>query len=261
MDINGDGLLDFVRSYKLNPACDPQVGEDPAEKADVKFVYLNTGNGWATSTAYTLPAYIAEGDTTAGAPCYFTGEFIYNEYGNWRGNGQQKQDVVSVVNNSKGGMTSLLYWSSAKYPTATSNRELPISLLVATEMGMSDGQGTTATTSYEYTSGRMFLTQGVRDKKFAGFGYVKATTPDSITTTFYDQANSTDTTAGEQSDGYGQINHPYRKDVADTSENVKQRTFYRWDTTKQGESTFVGLGREIIWDFASNGTHQDKATD
>ena len=52
VDVNGDGIPDFVRSYNAQgSAVLPESGTQ-------QFVYLNTGDGWATSTAYTLPYII-----------------------------------------------------------------------------------------------------------------------------------------------------------------------------------------------------------
>jgi hypothetical protein len=88
-DINGDALPDFIRAYKVGAG----DGCSGAEVGDVKEVYLNTGSGWATSTAYALPAYI----TTC-----VSGAITNDEYGNFYGNGQQQQDVLSSVTNPKG---------------------------------------------------------------------------------------------------------------------------------------------------------------
>jgi hypothetical protein len=119
IDINGDGLPDMVRAYQ-----NPSGGHtcSGAEVADIKEVFLNTGHGWATSTAYTLPAYI----TYCGSNNFITS----NEYVNFNGNGEQNQDVLSAVINSKGGMVSVTY-----VPTggSSSNKELPISLLTTTQ--------------------------------------------------------------------------------------------------------------------------------
>ena len=70
------------------------------------------------------------------------------------------------------------------------------------------------------------------------------------------------TTLGEQADGYPQINHPFRKDILDLSGNLIQSNFYRWDSLSRGNgSSFVNLGRQVEQDYASDGTHKDKATD
>ena len=67
---------------------------------------------------------------------------------------------------------------------------------------------------------------------------------------------------GEQADGYPQIDHLFRKDVLDLSSNLIQSNFYRWDSLLRGNgSSFVNLGRQVEQDYASDGTHRDKATD
>jgi RHS repeat-associated protein len=252
MDINGDGLPDLVRAYQ-NTTVGPNACNGP-EKADVKAVYLNTGNGWATSSAYTLPAYIMScGANGNGAPM-----MVFNEYGNWTGNGQMYQDVLTKVNNPKGGWTNIGYGTTGG---AVANPESPISLLVASQVGIYDGLGNAATTTYSYSGGKLYLASGVRDRKFAGFAISTTTAPDSVTATHYDQGDTIDTAAGEQTDGYAQINHPFRKDVFDLSNNLKQRTYLRWDTISHGSSTAVVLGRQMVEDFATDGTHRDKATD
>src|SRR5262249_13920476 len=86
--------------------------------------------------------------------------------------------------------------------------------------------------------------------------------PDSVTKTYFDQGVGTNTALGEQADGYGQINFPFRKDVLDLAGNLVQKTFYRWDTTTNGNNgTFVNLGRQVTQDYAVSGTHRDSATD
>ena len=40
-----------------------------------------------------------------------------------------------------------------------------------------------------------------------------------------------------------------------------QKTFFQWNAARHGNSQFVGLTRQIEQDYASSGSHQDKATD
>jgi RHS repeat-associated protein len=232
MDINGDGLPDLVRAYKNTTGCS-------GEAADVKGVWLNTGSGWATSTAYTLPAYIVSCNASAGS-------LQNNEYVNFNGNGQFPQDVLSKVLNVKGGTTNVGYQQSA---SKSLNPGAAVSLLVAATTTTNDNNGTYATTSYTYTGGAWYTASGVRDRQFAGFSKVVATNPDSIVTSYFSQA------------ALPFLNRPIRKDIADLSSNLKQSTLYRWDTAAHADSTFVGLGRQITEDYASDGTHRDKDTD
>jgi hypothetical protein len=136
MDMNGDGLPDFVRSYDV--AHGSPCVTDGYEVANVHVVYLNTGSGWATSTAYTLPD---------NAFCNERGSLNNKEYGNWTGNGQMNQDVLSEVTSPKGGSTSVTYTPSTQLGT---NPQLPVSLLVVTQTVANDGLGNTITTTYSY---------------------------------------------------------------------------------------------------------------
>ena len=104
-DINGDGLPDFIHSYQMSYTT-KNGGVASGENGTYNTVSINTGNGWATSTAYTLPSTIVTGHVTSGN---WDGTFTYNEYGNWIGNGQFAQDVMTTVSNSKGGQTSVTY--------------------------------------------------------------------------------------------------------------------------------------------------------
>lgn len=235
------------------------TGVAQGEVATVKQVLLNTGNGWATSTAYTLPEYIVYGVVDSSSPCNFTGVFSHREYSNWIGNGQMKQDVMTRSTSAKGAEKSIIYTPSTQLGT---NPELPASLLVVTEMGESDGFGNTATTSYQYSGGKVYLANGIRDRKFAGFALSTSTSPDSVAVTYFSQGTGLNTTLGEQTNGYAQINRPFRKDLFDLSNVLKKHTYYRWDSSTIASSTFVGLGRELILDYATDGsTHRDKGTD
>lgn len=230
MDMNGDGLNDLVRSY-LGASGGGCVG---TEVADVKAVYLNTGSGWATTTRYTLPAYIST--CNAG-----TSTIAYNEYVNFFGNGQMKQDVITNVTNPKGGSVAITYAMVGNVGSAI--RVLGVATTTA-----NDGLGNYATTTYSYSNGHWYNTT-VRDRRFAGFSPVTTTNPDSIVTTYYGQNT------------LARIGRPTRTDIADTSGNLKQRTLYRWDTVEHASSTFIGLGRQVTLDYAADGTHRDKATD
>jgi RHS repeat-associated protein len=246
MDLNGDGLIDFVRKYNVTASgsCSREVGT-------ASIVMLNTGSGWATSTAYTLPQYITSGDSSSN-PC------TYKEYSNWYGNGQMQQDVISTVTYPKGGSTSVTYGLTS---LLGGNSGLPYSLLVVTSLVNHNGQGSNETKNYSYKGGLQYLPDYGVDRKFSGFASTTETNSDRVTTTYYNQADVVDTTIGERSDGYAQINHPFRVDIFSALSALVKKTFNRWDIYSHGNSTFVGLGRQIVQTYAADGTHRDSATD
>lgn len=253
LDINGDGLPDFVRSYST-PSYTTSVAPD-IEIASVHVVLLNTGSGWATSTAYSLPGDIATGMVDSNI---WSGVVKYSEYANWHGNGQHYQDVISNINYSRGGSTDVLY-----KPTATStNPELPISFLAVSKITNNDNKGHSSETSYTYEGGKMYFAQGVRERKFAGFQKVTETNPTTIVKTYYNQGDSVYSALGEQSDGYAQIGRPYREDYIDPSNSaIVRQKFYRWDTDAVGSTTIVHLGRTIQQDTITAGGHADRAVE
>lgn len=248
LDINGDGYLDIVRAYKGSPQSSPSR---QVESADIKYVYLNTGSGWATSTAYTLPEYIMSAIANE--------EMKFNEYANWTGNGQNNQDVLATTTYPTGGKTIAEYTKSAMLGT---NPELPISLLVVTKLTTTDVTGRSFNRTYTYSGGKMYLADGVRERKFAGFYNITETTPHAVTRTYFNQGDSINTAEGEQSDGYAQTNRPFREDILDSmGAATLQRTYFRWDTATTGGSTHLGLGRKMEWSMGTAGAHKDRATE
>jgi len=250
VDVNGDGLPDFVRSYSaVGSAGLPEGGSS-------QFVYLNTGSGWATSTAYTLPYIInnPSGSTSV----------TYQELANFQGNGQQYQDVLSTVTYPKGGSTNVTYGYTSQSGT---NPQLPYNLLVVTKLVNHDALGSNEETDYAYSGGLQYLPANVFDRKFAGFASVTASTPLATTITYYSQgATSTAIVSGDQSDGYAQIGHPYREDILNpANNNLVQRTFYRWDadtTSVVSTSTFPTSSIAGYWPLdESSGIAHDSTVD
>lgn len=237
-DINGDGLPDFLHLYTLDNTITSASVPQP-DAGTYNDVLLNTGHGWATTTAYGTLGKI----TTARAPAgVWSGSFEYNEYGNWNGNGQQNQDVLQTILYPKGGSTTVTYGYTAQSGT---NPELPYSLLVVTSVINRDSRGGSEETIYAYAGGKQYVADGVFDRKFAGFSTITKTRANSITTTYYHQADSANTGAGEQNDSVDRIGQPFREDIADSSGTIVERTFFRWDadtsvstTTTSSTTTF-----------------------
>jgi RHS repeat-associated protein len=254
VDVNGDGLPDFIRSYSM-PAGN---GDGLPEIGSFQFVYLNTGSGWATSTAYSLPT-IVQGFVVT---CCSSSHTVYTELANFNGNGQQYQDVLATITYPKGGSSAITYGYSAQ---TGNNPQLPISLLTVTKVVTSDNNGNSSETDYSYSGGLQFYNSAFpQDRKFAGFYTITETHPDYIVKTYFNQGDGTTTTSstdGELTDAYAQIGDPFRIDVKNTSGTLVRKTLNTWNSTSQGSTTFNTLGEQTVQDFASDGTHQDKITD
>jgi len=250
IDINGDGLPDFVHAFQNSTS----TGNPNDEAGTYSVVMLNTGNGWATTTVYGSLSPVTTGSATA------TGGQCFNEYANWTGNGQNKQDVISTITYPQGGLSNISYTKSAQ----GNNANLPITLLAVSSIVTNDGFGNTAEKDYTYSGGKMYTALGVRDQKFAGFANSTETDAQTKTTTYYDQGDTIDTSSGEQNDGYGQIGHPFRIDTTNVSgSTLLRQVFDRWDTatTSGGNVTFVYLARQLQNDYAGDGSHRDTAID
>jgi YD repeat-containing protein len=257
LDINGDGLVDWIHSYCVGPFTTNNA--PTTETGCFSEVLLNTGYGWASSTAYTLPLPIASSTSST-----WDGYLSYNEYADFTGNGQNAQDVISTVTYPQGGTVNVSYAKTAQDPNLTRNAELPYSVLVASKIVTNDGLGNSVEKDYSYNGGQQYLGQGVRNRKFASFASSTEQDANTITTTYFDQGLTSNTSLGEQNDGYGQIGHPFRVDVRSASNNqLLRQSFVRWDTatTAAGNTTFVFKARDVEQDYAPNGSHRDTATD
>src|SRR6266851_2126160 len=98
--------------------------------------------------------------------CRPTSFQVFTLEGSGLGIGQMAQNVLTSVTNPKGGSTSVTYTPTGG---TAANPELPVSLLTVAQSVTNDGRGNTATTTYSYSGGKMYLASGVRDRKFAGF--------------------------------------------------------------------------------------------
>ncbi len=253
LDINGDGLPDFVRGYSMGHIT---AGTLRPEEGTYSIYMLNTGHGFATSTPVNWGGTIVSGQIDSGV----LSGICNAEQANFNGLGQHAQDVISGVTSPHGGTINVTYGESVD----GTNPSLPFSILTVSSIQTSGGFGDIVTKNYSYGGGLEYFPANIRDRKFAGFATSTENDGTTLTTTYYDQGITFNTSNGEKNDGWGQINHPYLIDVAKASDSTPlRRTFYRWDTstTTGGNGTFVFKAREVTEDFGPTGDHRDKAMD
>lgn len=255
VDVNGDNLPDFIRGYNG----DSIGGPYPGERGSAYQLFLNTGSGWATSTFNGLAAI-----ATAGV----TGTLSFNELADWDGDGlpdqyqsrnqASKQDVLTKITYPKGGNTQISYAMTSRNVTANPN--LPAPLLTVTRLVTNDNNGHTTEYSYGAVGGKINVVNS-NDRKFAGFSSITEIGPIANTVMYYNQGDTADTSIGERTDGYAQINRPFRQDVLSPASTTIKRTFYEWDSVDLGNNRFfVYLAHQMVQDFDATGsTHQDRA--
>ena len=137
------------------------------------------------------------------------------------------------------------------------NKEIPFVLQTVQEIGVVDGFGTTASTTYEYAGGEYYFNNAF-DRRFAGFATTTATNGlGYVTKTYAHQGNWTNSTEGEYTDDQSKIGKPYRIEVYDGSSNLYGKTINQWVNVDLGnERDFVK--RVQTMDFAFDGDADDR---
>ncbi|MFA6339166.1 MAG: toxin TcdB middle/N-terminal domain-containing protein, partial [Candidatus Paceibacterota bacterium] len=270
VDINGDGLLDWVRSYSMAYHTTASSGYYPMEIGSFNVVKINTGSGW-TDSNITLPGYIATGAVN---DSNFSGSFSYKEMWDFTGDGASdwyqkknnagKQDMLKKINYTTGGNTEVNYRATTAELGADSqprHRELPMNIFTVASTTNSDAKNNSETISYDYYGGDLYF-NSPHDRKFAGFEMITETRTDGITKTYFYQGNTSSTTVGEFDDHYSKIGKPYREDVISaTSSEVYKKTFYSYSRVSQDyDSNFVYLASTTEITLDGDSDHKDRAS-
>jgi len=193
VDVNGDGLLDWVEST----FGEPFPGGVPGTENIQNHTWLNTGTGWISGgSQYTFPITFMSmcGDYRAcsqgalfldldgdGQPDLIQSKIFNNviSSGTWVSNA--KPELVQSVQNAMGGTTVLSYDSIFHQST---NNKIPFPVSVLSQMQSQDGRGGGVGTTYSYNQGLYDVGQ----KEFLGFGQVTTTDADgNYSVTYYHQ--------------------------------------------------------------------------
>ncbi|MDQ5971522.1 MAG: hypothetical protein QG566_468 [Patescibacteria group bacterium] len=251
-DINGDNLVDLIcsmSSTNMAHQC----------RTNNYIAYLNNGDGtWASvNTTWLLP--YKNGSTTV-REVFMSDSFIDqglrlidingdNVVDLVRGFGSTKNVYLSNTQNQvnylkkitypEGGSTEITYKSSPQFRDSSNNLEnpdLPIIIDVVSQITNNDGLGAATTNTYVYEDG-LYYYNTAHDRKFAGFGKVTMTNPNSTKeVSYYNQGNTTDTSSGEYDDHVSKIGKPYRVDMLDSSNNLIQQTTTKWEKYQIGST-------------------------
>lgn len=266
VDVNGDGLIDLVRSAESNV-----IGSAEA-------VYYNKGNGegWQMQTGY------------AGVPENFVRQYTYVQRGvrmldaNGDGlpdimraelyAGQMQSavylaepgdtDVLTNIHHGTGAHTSVSYKNSTAYRvgSALKNPGLPYSIKTVEQVTVDDGNGVIGTTTYDYEGGSYYY-ETPQERRVSGFKMVTVTDPAGHRTkTYYHQGNETDTSVGETTDHRSKIGRPYKVERLSNSGDLYTRTFHKWEHVPLGGDRFyVKQVEQIQLDYDGNADRKARA--
>lgn len=275
LDVNGDGLQDFVYHWR-------HYGPDDIRR---KEVYINNGkNGWTLDPEWVLPFdefaanqygdpdsdfnsrirfFDATGNGLAGYVTAYkqldTNETTKKVY---RTPGVRSADRLSGVSVNGRQALSVGYDMSALGRVAGSlaNPKLPANVLVAKSVTYDDGLGATMAASYDYTDGAWYVDSAdSRQNRFAGFGKVERALGNTKTTTYFHQGGGFDGAGlGENSDSYAKIGQAYRSETRDVSSGaLLSQQLIKWDETSLGVGRkFVFKGQESATDFTGSAKSQ-----
>ncbi|MGB0757464.1 MAG: FG-GAP-like repeat-containing protein [Patescibacteria group bacterium] len=262
-DINGDGLVDIIRSSYINSTA-------------TKKVYINKGDGtgWAQDTGYSIPEYIVESNKDVGTRIVDvngdglvdflrsmdTGHDIYKEVYHGKPN---PADLLKEVEESSSLAFDVQYKSVPTYRDGSGdvlNTNMPQMFFTVYTNTVDDGLGNYATTTYEYAGGYYYF-ESPYEKQFGGFEEVITTDPNgNITKTFYHQGNDTATSTGEYSDDRSKIGKVYRVEKYDDSDNLYEKSIYKWENYDLGsDADFVKKTQEVSFLYDGDADHKDTA--
>src|SRR3989339_891388 len=290
-DVNGDGLADLIRSYN-----EIYIYNNFPDNLQHSEVYLNNGaTGWALAPGWSVPKWFVtkvidyfpygpfwnlealltdiNGDGLTDIvksyygedPNGYTKPFNGNRQFIWHQEVFLKKgavpDILTKVNYSTGGKTSVTYGLSTSYP----NSQLPFAVSVVSQIKEENGLGQTNITNYDYSGGfyNKSRTSG-NDNQFAGFQIVTVRDASGRTTkTYYHQGEGSvnSSTLGEYQDHWTKIGRAYRSEVYDTAGNLYQTQITKWRNLDLGGGRWQVLqDRTITLTYDATASHRDQAT-
>jgi len=232
VDVNGDGLLDWVESTQGEPGNGTGV---------VSHVYLNTGSGWSDASSqysFPIPFMVVNGGDEFNT--FTTGALFLDMNGDgqpdlvesnihnnvttssvWLSNAQP--ELIQAIHNPLGGEVDLQYTCSLQL---SGTHQIPYPIQVLTQMKNQDGKGGTVTSSYSYDQGFFDPVQ----KEFLGFGKVKTSDASgSFSQTYYLQNKDADGNAAPINCYKGRVS---KVEGYDAGGNLLTSEQTRWDKSQ-----------------------------
>ncbi len=168
LDLNGDGLLDFIDTLQ-------------------RLIYFNNGKGFNSPISWSAPNYwIQDGEFFSAwdKVVDLNGDGLLDFVKSWSGwnlyqNKMSAVDLLTGINSPSGGTITISYGPSTDYDNRGSDNISDLGFVkwcvssVTKDNGMAGAHNTHSTYTYNYADGLY----DYQDEEFRGFGYVKVTEP------------------------------------------------------------------------------------
>lgn len=259
-DINADGLTDLIQS-----------------NANYKRAFINNGAGWTEDANWDdwpsgLKFIESNGSDGATRTVDLNGDGIVDLFKAISGGGGINTDssmntgttgdLMNKITYPRAGYTDITYKATPLYTSGGSllNPNLPYVLDTVYQLVNNDGLSGTSTYTHSYEGGAFYF-NNIFDRRFAGFNKIKKTNAAShVTSNFYHQGNTTDSSNGEYSDHGSKIGKIYRTEVADSSSNIYTKVINKWENYSPDTGRdFVKLTQSIGMSYDGDSDHKDKA--
>jgi len=256
MDLNGDGLVDILKSDGLWKDLESDLNSYMGISIDYEdsAVYLNNGvSGWdKVSDIYGYPLFTdtwahdakhrltdVNGDSLTDIAYSFEEE-------NSRGiylNQSKPSDLLTKITSAFGGSTEISYKNSSI------DNNMPFNHQVVDKIKIDNGLDDIYLTNYQYENGK-YLKYSTYKTEFAGFEKVIVNYENSSEIFKFDQGDN----------NYGQKGKLKYKKILDSEKNILKQEDYVWETKDLGSNAFFTyLKQKIDLSFDGQETHKDQA--
>ncbi|OGW26080.1 MAG: hypothetical protein A2X59_10855 [Nitrospirae bacterium GWC2_42_7] len=223
IDMNGDGMADFVFEYKKTIYVMQSIGyidsygkgfKDPVAWGRRSVSYKDSEKG--------LKIADVNGDGLV--------DFVYQGEKNGKAeihvlkSKSPYPDLVTKIENEIGSSYEITYMPSSAYP----NNQIPFVLQTVSSITKNDGLGNSSTTNYYYQNGYY----DYKEREFRGFGYVKQTNPNNTTLeTWFHQKDVKDAD-GYYTDDEDLKGKSYKTEFKSSSGDLLSNTTFRWERSR-----------------------------
>lgn len=291
MDVNGDGLQDYLM-YLDDSTINVTCGRQRSANSIQSRAYLNTGNGFVTSTNIPLELnkftevsqpsgctlkygyYVDRGvhvvDTSGDTITNVT--TLLDSYQPRYNLTYWSTDTLSAITFPEGGNATITYAGSAQQylgsPTNPTllNPSLPMVQKVVDSIATNDLNGNSTSTKYIYEGGYLYRDASRPvDTAFAGFARVREISTGKIRVSYFHQGDAVDTANGENADSYSRIGLPYKTVTTNPAGNVFSVSMTRYDEQDLPESSgepnrkFVFPAQKTVQTYDGGSLHRDTA--